>query len=93
MTTNGKSWRRIATAGAALAILLLTLLIVSFPADFDRLYLRWAGGIIGGINSRIRIWIVGSVVVCLIGWASVAAACFAQRGKEQPSPEPKHLRD
>jgi hypothetical protein len=76
---NEKPWRRVLAAFGAFGLLAMTLLIVSFPKSFERLYLKTAGELIGGVNGRLGFWIAAFVIVGVIGWVSVGVACFTQR--------------
>ena len=71
-------WRFVMVSATSVAITAFSLLVVSRPREFEKLFLRTAGGVIGGFSDRLGVWIAVSVAMVVIGWLGLGIACWIQ---------------
>ncbi len=62
-----------------------SILVMAKPKGFERLFLKTAGGVIGGVSDHLGAWIDGSVIVGVVGWTVIGVACLWQARRQKHS--------
>ena len=78
--------RRVGVTLLAPVVLLppLVLFIRSHPRDFEKLYLKLAGAVIGGVKDHLGGFIAASVIALVVIWLLIGVSCFVESRRESP---------